>query len=312
MRKRTFIILLSVFAALLLLAIPLHLQKGLTWNDAFWKQTGDTTFSANSKNAFQYTKTDAGIVFDITLNGESMQLMMTETGENLYRFDGDGWAMEIADGPFFSVSMGGITYSMSEAALIVTNAVSPIYQFAPCHYEASSFYGDYGEKLGEHFDLITDSSYYLYSYETWYDHPEMSMQPAEPIPFEEGLHLKDGNLYVNAQGEYLTNTRQLMMVQTDQNNYTSKESLLHFLLNATQRPATRRGHFISFVYGIALYLLGLATLRWPQQMAFFSSRWQFRHEPELSDAGLFSMLLSGAVIMVAGIVFLYLPLFILP
>jgi len=313
MRKKTLIALLVAFVLLFMLAIPLHLQKGLTWNDTFWRQIDLQTFRSG-KNSIHFEETAHGTVFDVTLGGESLQLVMTQTDEGQYHFDsGEGWAIALSDSPYFAYSVGGVTYYMGEAPLIVTDAESPLYQFAPCHLETSYFHDESGKIVGEHIDLITESGYYLQSYETFYDHPESSTQLPEPILFETGLHITmqdAGNmLYVNAQGEYLTNAERLLLIKTGENTWHSKAGLTHFLVDVTQNKAARRGHMLAFVLYIFLYLFGLCMLKWPEQMAFLGSRWQYRYEPELSDAGLLSMQISAFLLIAAGVVLLFVPLF---
>ena len=311
MQKKTIVILLCALILLPVFALPIHLQTGFSWNYDFWKLTSENTYVANRKNTFRFLQSDSETHFDVTLNGKSIHLQMTETGENQYRFDGDGWAMEITDTPFASVRINGTFYSMGDETLIVTNAQSPVYHFAPCHFETSYFENEEGKRLGEHIDLVTDTSYYISSYEIWYEQPEMSSFLPEPILFNEGLRItNDRALYVNEQGEYLTNAQYLFMLETSPDSYCSKADLLRFLLKATKASPPLRGDLICFVFYFVFCLIGLCMLIWPEQLAFFGSRWIYRHEPELSDMGLLSMYISAGVIILVGIVLLYLPLFI--
>ena len=314
MSKKTIYTLLCVFVLLLIAAIPLHLQKGFSWNNDFWRQTADHAYQKNKNNFFAFSPTDDGAVFDVTIFGKPYSLTMQKTGDDIYRFDStDGWAMEVDKGLFFSYEVNGVVFSAGTDTLIVTDASHPVYQFAPCHTEVSFFYDEKGGVLGEHVDVITNTGYYIASYETWYDRPEMSTTLPEPIPFETGLRIFADSirqtLYVNEQGEYLINGENLLMFEVDDYTRQSKSNYLRMLLHATENKAARRGHAFCFLLAVPCYLWGLAMLIWPEKLAFLGSRWQYRNEPELSDAGYFSMQLSAGILMLLSIVLLYLPYF---
>jgi len=314
MRKRVCCFLLALFPVLIVLALPLHLQKGLSFDDRFWRQTSADTLRCNGDNFFTFTTEENKTTFDLTLNGQKMLLAMTQTEDQPFRFESDeGWAMEPSNGLAFSYEIGGVTYHAGSGTLLVTDASSPIYRFAPCHFETSYYMDESGRHIGEHIDLVTKDGYHLSSYEVWYNAPENNTQLPEPILFENGLQITheqaSGALFVNAQGEYLTNAEQLLLVQTGPSSYHSKAALLRFLQNAYQGKAARRGDAISFVLFVPLYLWGLAMLYWPEKLAFFGSRWQFRYEPELSDAGLACAQLSAVFVMISAVIVLYLPLF---
>jgi hypothetical protein len=99
------------------------------------------------------------------------------------------------------------------------------------------------------------------------------------------------------------------MVQTSAASYQSKSGLLRFLQNAIQGKAAYRGDVLGFVLFVPFYLWGLALMYWPEKLAFLGMRWQYRHEPELSDAGLLCTQLSAAFLMLLAVIALYLPLF---
>ena len=316
MSKKTTVLLLSVLFFLLIYAIPLHLQKGITWHDIFWRQTDANTFTAGSKRAVSYAETDDGAVFDVTLNGQTQRLTMHALAFDRYRFESeDGWAMELTDGPSLAYTIGSMTYTLSDTPLIVTNAQSAFYQFAPCHPETSYYYDEAGQIAGEHIDLVTDGGYFISSYENWYNQPELNTNPADPILFETGLRIASDDinqaLYINERGEYLTNANTLLMMKVDATDYVSKAEVLNLLVDIVQGKAVRRGHLFCFAAYIFFALIGLSMLKWPDKMAFLGSRWQYRHEPELSDAGLFFMQLSAGVMIITGVVFLFLPLFVI-
>ena len=87
MQKKTIVILLCALILLPVFALPIHLQTGFSWNYDFWKLTSENTYVANRKNTFRFLQSDSETHFDVTLNGKSIHLQMTEAGENQYRFD---------------------------------------------------------------------------------------------------------------------------------------------------------------------------------------------------------------------------------
>ena len=57
---------------------------------------------------------------------------------------------------------------------------------------------------------------------------------------------------------------------------------------------------------VFVYLAGAALFLWPERIAFFGSRWMYRSEPELSDAGLMWEQFGGLLLMGAAVVTLFL------
>lgn len=62
-----------------------------------------------------------------------------------------------------------------------------------------------------------------------------------------------------------------------------------------------RWYYLAF--GLLPYILGLLTIRYPNEAYFFLVKWRYR-DPELSDAGKFAEQIGGGVLMIVGVAFM--------
>lgn len=296
----------ALYILLIALAIPLHTQKGIEWNERFYRQSDDGVFFANKHNRFSFSKAADKTVFDLTVNGYACRAEMTVTNEGLYRFDfNDGFSVHISP-------------NTDAGNYIVVNDLSktPL-TFSPYIIEKTPFFdGETGKKqIGEWITYETENGQHIYGWERWYD----ASFPAYPPTF---VTLSDGAvidraalynssiLYVNEQNEILTNQELLYAFPSDYpEERIHRQSHCHLMINtAVHERVAARGHIAPFFLSL-LYFLGVAQFLWPQQLAFFGSRWQYRYEPELSDAGLAMTKFSAVLVMLISVFPLFLPLF---
>lgn len=317
-RKKRGLLLLAVYALLLVAAIPLHTQKGIEWNDTFFRKTADGAFSAGKDNRFSFTETDSGLHFDLTLNGLDYQAHFTQPQQNEYLFAfSDGTALRLTGDhvePYLSV--GGSFIPLlgdTQSSLIITDITHPSFRFSPYEILSTPFYGENGQPLGEWVIYETIDRQHLYGYENWYDASQEALLP-QFITLTNGseIDLYAGNngqtIFVNDRGEALVNTEALFTFPgSDRESAMHKRSCVSLLLHAIEDNVTSRGHFLCFVLSL-IYLLGVLHFLFPETMAFFGSRWQYRYEPELSDSGLAMMKFSAVLLMLIGAASLYLPL----
>lgn len=317
-RKRKGLLLLALYFVLIALAIPLHTQKGIEWNDRFYAKTAEGVFSAGKNNQFSFAQTPDGLQFDMTVNGQSYQALMAKLDDNAYQFDfSDGWLLKmvgdytvpcsiIANDLFFI--LGDV-----ETTFIVTDADSPAYQFAAYEVEHTPFFdSENKQQLGEWIIYRTTDGEHIHGYELWFDQSQPAYEPTF-VTLKNGTEVSLSSrdslaIYVNEKGEALLNDELLFSFPgNDMSDAIGKQSYILLLLNAVHDNVSARGHFACFLLSL-LYLLGLLQFLFPEETAFFGHRWQYRYEPELSDSGLFMAQLGGVIIMVMGAALLYLPL----
>lgn len=318
--KRKGLLLVLIHALLIALAFPLHMQKGIAWNESFYMQKENNHFSADKNNHFTYTQSDDSILFDLTVNGYSCHAVLTQPQENTYQFTfDDGFTVVLSGSPLGALLVNNQYLSLNDGGLIIVDDLSqtPL-TFAPYSTKESPFYdGETGTKqIGRWITYETENGEHIYGYESWND----GSFPAYPPTF---VTLSDGAvidhtqlynssvLYLSDQNEVLTNSSLLSYFPHEYaEDRIDRQSYCWLLVNtAVHERIESRGHAIAFLVSL-LYFLGAAQFLWPEQMAFLGSRWQYRYEPELSDAGLAMAKFSAVFIMFISIIPLFLPLFI--
>ena len=318
-RKKKGFLLLALYALLITLAIPLHTQKGIEWNEAFYKKTAEGVFSAGKDNQFSFVKTADGLQFDMTVNGLSYQALMTQPDDNCYLFDFTaGWSLKMMGdytSPYMSIN-GRFTplFGDVKTQLIITDVNNLSYKFSAYEIVKTPFYGENEQQIGDWFSYQTKAGTNLYSYEKWFDESYSSNEPTF-VTLSNGtvIDLSAANqpqtIYINEQGEALLNADALFYFPNDEwDGGFNKQSYIYLLLHAVNDDVSARGHIIAFLLSL-FYLLGLAQFLFPEEMAFLGSRWQYRYEPELSDVGLAVAKFGGIVVMLIGAGSLFLPLF---
>ena len=319
--KRKGILLVFIYVVLFSLAIPLHLQRGVEWNNRFYRQTQENTFEADKSNGFSYVQNGNETAFDLLIDGKSYRAKLTQSENATYRFSFDDGLSHILTGS----SYGGITVGDQFIPLTTGDSVTVIddlsatpLTFSPYVIEKTPFYdGETGQtEIGEWIVYKTTDGQHLYGYEVWYDgsfasYPPTFVSLADGAVIDQTHSYNSGVLYVNENNEILTNAECLTYFPGEETlDKTSRYTTCWLLINAAVHDNTQyRGHGVVF-FASLLYFLGLAQYLWPEQMAFLGSRWQYRYEPELSDSGLFMARFGGILIMIVFAGLLFLPLFI--
>ncbi|MBQ1946248.1 MAG: hypothetical protein II343_04885 [Clostridia bacterium] len=318
--KRKGLLLVLIYILLIALALPLHAQKGVAWNESFYVQKAENHYSADKNNHFTYTHSDDSILFDLTVNGYACRAVLTQPQENTYQFTfDDGFTVVLSGAPLGALLVNNQYLSLGDNSVTVIDDLSqtPL-TFAPYVTKEAPFYdGETGSKqIGRWITYETENGKHLYGYEIWDDGSYPAYLPTF-VTLADGAvidrsRLYDGSvLYLNDQNEVLTNTELLSYFPYEYaEDRVDRQSYCWLLVNtAVHERVESRGHAIAF-FASLLYFLGAAQFLWPEQMAFLGSRWQYRYEPELSDAGLAMTKFSAVFIMLISILPLFLPLFI--
>jgi len=313
-RKKLCIALAAIFVIFLALGIVLNSQQGLYYGDQFWRLKKDGRYVCGKD---WVRRTGEGKV-EMSIDGELITAEKTSLPDGGLRMDfSDGWAVEhsIEDDFHYDYDFGIYPWS-NDASLILTDMEKQDFRFAAAaREERNPFYdGESGEIIGETVHILSAEGDQLDWQELWFGHPEYSTAEREIIVLEGGVRLPVGIAYSaydcilqNTDGEYLLDAHKLGRIRAGGAD-TDRCSFSWFLLNIEQGMHKARGDAAPVAGFVLLYLLGAAQMIWPEKLAFFGSRWQFRDEPELSEAGLTAMYIGAAVVMFLGIIMLFVGL----
>lgn len=307
--KKKLIILTAVFLLFLIPGLLFNTQRGLYFGNDFWRKTDGGYVCGSDRIVPSDTS------FALTLNGKEMSVAMTAAEDGAYRFDfSDGTALEFTQDnvPYTMISVGS-TLLYSSGELILTDVDHPSLTYAhPADTVVEYYYDESGTKVGEAAFLSAENGETIGMYEWFYADGERPAEP-EPILLYDGVRLNYDDLwnsrYVNADGEYLLNAQDLFYIRTDSYSSIGKSPLVRLLLDMREGEAEARGvGWVALLYAL-VYWIGAATLLWPEEMAFFGSRWRYSTEPELSDDGLMFQYIGGVIAMIGSVVLLFMPLF---
>jgi len=306
--KKKLIILTVIFLLFLIPGLLLNTQRGLHFGDDFWREK-DGMYICGSNRIHPF-----GDSFELMLDGHEMTVSMSSVENGAYRCDfSDGTALEFTldeiSSPMISVSD---TLLSSDCRLILTDIAHPSLTYATPGETTVEYYTDEtGKCVGEMSLLMSEDGEYITGYEWFYD----SERPEEPKPvlLYDGIRLDYDNtwntLYVNPDGDYLMDPDDLFYVRVSYDHQIGKQALARLLMDTAEGRTELRGiAWIALLYA-AVYWLGAATILWPEQMAFFGSRWRYRTDPELSDDGLIFQTLGGYICIVGSLALLFMPLF---
>lgn len=304
--KRGMIAAAAVFALFLIVGIWYNLQPGRYFHDEFWRLEAEGAYASAYGDRLCCEDGRVSLILD-----ERELTAELDKDEDGWRVEfSDGWAVETAAhaGDVW-IEVGGI--------LLTGETVYEITDFdkAGLRFERAdkvvreTFYGENGEPVGESVYRETETGEAVGWYEVWYDNPEFSMPEPETVLLREGMPLKQEDFhqkqFVNEAGEYLMDAQDAPMVKMSGGRWRDRASVAAMLIRAAEEEPGRRGSAAAVMLYAFVYAVGAATLLWPDQLAFFGSRWQYRSEPELSDAGRFAMQAGGVATMILGIAVLF-------
>jgi len=211
------------------------------------------------------------------------------------------------------VSAGGDHFFLRGVVYTLNDMKAAHYRFIPAaQTRRDPFYGLDGSVVGETVTTLTEDGVVLDWKDVWFELPELSTPEKQTVVLQNGLRIAEGELdrylFVNAAGEYLIEPNDPTVIQTDW-GWRSRSDLLPLMLSVASGKTQRWGSPWSAVLYTLLYALGAASLLWPNQMAFFGRRWQFRTEPELSEDGVHAMNIGSFIILGMAILMLFMPIF---
>ena len=312
MQKKTIIALSAVFVLFLVLGIVLHSQQGFNFQDNFWRLKKDGSYAAPGGG---WVRASGDGTYEFSLrNGEIVTAKQSEPSDGVIRMDySDGWAVERPAEDDYWLAVSNYLYGGS-AELILTDFEAQDFEFAAgTKTERYPFYDENDNVIGETVHIASEDGNTLVVEEIWYSQPEFNTPERPVIVLEDGARIS-GNadpIYQNAAGEYLMDSHNLGRIElgTPRSYQTiDRRTFTNFLLRIGGNEPERRGHAVSFFIYILFFVLGAIQLLFPEKTAFFGSRWQFKNEPELSDAGLASVKIGGGILILGGIIMLFVGL----
>ena len=302
--KKKIAILSAIFALFLAIGLWYNLTPGKYLGGDFW------LLKDGAYTRWGDTIRQNGDMFEMNISGAERTAKLTETEEN-YRVDfSDGWAVEIdKQDAGISIRVGSVTF-WGDIEYILTDMDKANLRFGRVEEEVSEpFYDESGKAVGESRYYMTESGESVGWREIWYDNPEYSTPEQDTILLQEGIRLTyddfNHNLFVNENGEYLMNAHDLPSMHWSGNVWYNRSSVASHLINIARGETVRRGQIGGVLLYAFVYLLGAAGFLWPQELAFFGSRWKFQTEPELSEAGLFMAKLGAVLSMAMGVAVLF-------
>lgn len=295
--------LLLVFAVFLFAGLWFHLQRGLYLDGRFWKETAVGEFTSPSEDRIQYQSPGHYL---LTLGKETLTVRQ-QTDEDGIRVDfSDGISLFIPQDALPAFEMDGIywidrfEYMIRDFSALRFEPAQPV--------TVTPFYDEEGRAVGESRLLATASGKVIHFEERWTAHPEWNQPPLVTDTLLPGARLTHealwNRVYQNTSGDYLMNPEAISSLPTTDNSVLR----LHFaqLMQSIERGESERRGSIAIVLLYAfIYAVGALTFLFPEEAAFFGSRWQYRSKPELSDAGLIMRKLGGIVFMVAAVIILF-------
>ena len=307
--KKKIAILTTIFVLFLVIGTWYNMTPGRYFGGEFWKLK-DGGYSHYDNSIRQTSEHE----FELHFAGNVLTANLSET-EDSYRVDfSDGWAVESESlNSKIMMEVGGVLLTGTSEYIITDMDVANLRFGSVIDEVHEPFYDENGNKVGESVYFVTETGESVGWREEWYDKPEWSSPEQETIVLHDGVRLTyedlNRNLFVNEEGEYLLNAQDVRLMRMSDLTWRDRGSVAAMLVRmASVKPAHRGEISVIFLYAL-IYLLGAAQFLWPQKLAFLGSRWKFQTEPELSDAGLFMAQLGGIIVMVAGIVLLFAPMY---
>lgn len=299
--KKKITILAAVFVLFAVLGSWYNLTPGRYLAGDFWKlKDGAYTHFGNEIRQI------AEDTYALRLADNELTVRLSHDGENHIAEFSDGWAVEMKGINLdFLVEVGNVLIT-GETEYILMDTEAENLRFGKVTEEiCEPFYDENGNAVGENRYLQTETGETVGWQEIWYEQKRWSTPEQKTVQLYDGIRLTqedfNHNLLVNEDGEYLLNAHDASMIQVSSSVWKDRASVATMLVRLSDGYSDRRGHIgVVFMYAF-IYWLGAVQLLWPQQLAFFGHRWQYRNEPELSDEGLFMYQLGAVIVMIMGI-----------
>ncbi len=307
--KKKVAVLAAIYVLFLLVGLWFNTEKGLSDYDQFWKLKQDGWYTSPAGDRIRYSSSSG---FDMVLNDQSLSAFLERRSDGGYRIAfSDGWALETADFPYLAIEVGGLLLS-HDLVYELTDLNAAKLSFAPAVEQTEPFYDENNRQTGEYVQLISSTGESIDCYEIFFDQPELSTPQKEIIVLKNGVRFQAADipnvLFVNENDEYLLHADSLTMLCVS-GGQRSRGTLIPLMIHLSEGKVEQRGHIVLALPFTLLYLVGALSFLYPEQAAFFGSRWRYLNEPELSDAGLFSMQFCSILIMILAVVMLFAPLF---
>lgn len=312
MKKRV-LVLAVIFCIFLVLGCIHNLQEGVYIGSDFWVKQSDGRYTCYD-DSIRVEKAEDGVQFVLTTDGKNWtaELMKQETGWLLTTDQGWSVRVEATGLPSIGVEANGRYISLDEGKTLLIDDVDAMgLVFEGLGEEIRTpFYDESGREMGMLVEIMTMSGKVISVHEQWHDRPEMNVSAPETIVLRNGTQLTGSDVqsvYINERGEYLINSERLLYEQAG-SLHVDKRTLARELIRMAEEEPASRGSMMAVVLYVVLYAVGAAGFLWPEKVAFLGTRWRFRHEPELSEAGLFAELLGAAVVLGCAVIMLFAPI----
>ncbi len=283
--KRTLAVCIVVGFVILIIGYMFNMQEGLYLNDDFWRRRSDSRYT-HGKSSITISKTNEGRHYDIQLNGCSIPVDVNDDFgliNNKIETISDGWSLEQTSNIQFSTE-SAIIESSTEYSLILTDLDK-----IGCRFEKAdpiiteSILNKKGDIIGERFILKSQSGTVIDTWENYTDGSGSSSAPRGKTLIENGSILSANNqfsvdsentnaltynvVYINAQGEYLTNPDVLFCVDID-GNIVRKDVFARFLFLLGEDADYPRGSLSRVIFFITTYIAYMAAIIWPKSSEF--------------------------------------------
>ena len=307
--KKKCVALVSVFLVFLAAGGYYNLRKGQYMLDTFWRLDASGVYvSPAGDTIFCQAEGD----FSLCLAGRTLSAQLSALPDGGYRVDfSDGWAVEWTDALGPAVQIGGTTFSWGETDVLTDMGLAGLEFAALAQTERIPFVDENQQPAGEIVYLYAEGGELLHTQEIFY-HDSASAVAPESIVLRDGVRLSDdmrngSALYQNEDGEYLLHADELTLV-TLSDAKVSRGVLARLIQSVAQQPPETRGSPAVLALYVLLYAIGALSFLFPEQAAFFGTRWKYQTAPELSDMGLLAMQAGSVLCLILAIALLFIPL----
>lgn len=306
--KKMLSAMITVFVLLLTVGLWFNLRRGLYFWDEFFVLSGENTYTSSS-GSIRFLPPDS---FDVRFGDHALTATLADLGDDRVSIHfSDGVTLTSDSRSLFSIAVanGGEVFFGGKAQYIISDLSA-----LPLRFEKAAepirtpFYDEKGTQIGESITLLSLSGEFIDSREIYDSAPEWNMPQKREIILRDGIQLDsdvlEQALFRNEAGEYLMNPDALTMLPFD-SGMISRRLFFSPMLRVLEGETEQRGNLFCVLFFAFFYWFGALPVLFPEQAAFFGSRWKYNSEPELSEAGRFMTQAGGAVTMILSVVFLF-------